>query len=269
MRCIMRNAGVLIVLLLAATGLATAAVVASRFRAVSCGLAVGQILLAVAALFFLRGRLWLRTLQVAAVLVVWIGLLSTSLPATTVTLGLIGAALLTASWCGWTCFLGWRLAGLRRIPLGEAEPSGQFSLATMMLVVTTLAVYLGLLRAAALSWTDGFDFLAGCLLLCVPGCLLLKATADRELAWLPFATVAALWCAVLGVWWGSQAEMTIVRFMAPALVAEICFVGGTLLVLRVVGIRLVARECRSARAKSPTRAPPRRRHRTASVLSSR
>ena len=90
MENIMRNAAVLLVLLITAMGMVTALAAKSDNPAAAVGLAVGQVLLATAMLVFLRGRLWLRISAVATVLVFWIGLLSTTLQLAPVALGLLG-----------------------------------------------------------------------------------------------------------------------------------------------------------------------------------
>jgi hypothetical protein len=111
-----------------------------------------------------------------------------------------------------------------------------------MLATTILAVYLGLLRAVGLTWSTGLDFLTFCAVLTIPGCLLLKITARAQLAWLPAAVLIGLLYLFLGAVQGRGLPTEIAAGAMTALTAELVFIGGALLVLRVAGIQLALPE---------------------------
>jgi len=260
----MRNAaGFLIGLLFLAAVIMTAAAysLASNFEAFRhgvVGLALGQIVLAVAAVVFLRNGLRWRLLLLLTLLAAssWmIGSVHEGPPAIPL-LSLLGAALVASAWCAALRFRGWRVTGIgrrrrTRTPPDAHEPAGQFSLATILLATTILAIYLGMLRASGMTWATGLDFLLFCCTLVIPACLMVKATARPRHAWLPAAICGALSYLFLHLVNGNGLSPPIAEFACAALTAELLFVGCALLVLRVAGVRLALPRRQAPRA-APT-----------------
>ena len=239
-----RSSLVIVVLLFIAATLVSAVLFTQSFaqRFGGLGILIGQVALATAATVLLRRKLWLSLGILLVVIVIptaWI-CVSTNLPPLNVALAFIAVALTTAAWCGGLRLFGWRIV-VNTPPSSHLEPqqdrSGQFSLATLLLVTSVVALFIGLLQASGLTWRDGrFHILAGTLT--IPACALITLTARSRWGWAPSAILVPLAFAALHLVgdsiFGSGAAVAVI-----ALVCELTFVVGVLVVLRVADICLM------------------------------
>ena len=238
----MRNGAVVLVVLLMLAASSLSAIwftgtMPQRFGGL--GFVIAQIILATAATIFLNRWLWLRLLVLAGVILCtssWIGSHSGFSPLQ-IGLHLISVAMVAAAWCGGLRFCGWRVEGLGAEPR-SSTPARQFSLATAMLVMTIVAVYLGLLRWSGLTWEDGGNFLTLCCGLAVPGCLLMLSTIRGRWNCLVVLAGVVLASAILYVLTDNLLSDLTAAFAAAALTMECIFIVAVAVVLQVAGIRL-------------------------------
>ena len=235
-----RSSLVLVVLLFIAATLVSAVLFTQSFtqRYGALGIIIGQITLATAATVLSRRMRWNHLAVLGLVIgfsTYWIcGYINLS--PLEVALSLLGVALTSAAWCGALRFFGWQIA-LNDQP-SPTKRAGQFSLATILLLMTIFAVFLGLSRASGTRWSDGLNFQVLCSVLALPACALLTLTSQHRWGWVPGAIVVPLaFLALYAV--GSTPFGRIAAFASVGLISELTFVAGVLIVLRVAGIRLV------------------------------
>ena len=208
--------------------------------AVGPGMIMGQIVLATAGVVLSNRMLWLRLAILAIALAVgasWFAAWTQFNPMQAM-LSTTSIALITAAWCGGLRFFGWRVAR-RETGKRDVEPSGQYSLATLMLVMMTISIFLAASRAThdaplAALWQAliGVAF-------AVPGCLALLITARSS--WACFGGVALAIPAALFLVAIVSHDPNLRFFTSAAawiIGAELAFVAGVLIVLRVAGISL-------------------------------
>ena len=175
----MRNGPTILLLLWAVATLLVNVVSFLRSDLAGLGLMIAQVVLATAAVVLWERRLWVRLSALAVSLVAaaaWAASHS-SLSSVQALLPFVGVMMASAMWAGGMRFLGWRFAPLGTTYTGQ-QRTRQFSLATLMMAMTVVAVCLGLARSVEFTGVYGV-ILVMVTLISVPGASLLTLTAPH------------------------------------------------------------------------------------------
>lgn len=197
------------------------------------GLALAQVQLAAASVVLVRRRLVVRVAALVACVLFWSIALAGSMhirEARELSLLLLSAALFTGAWCGVWRFLGWRLASPASAQITSVAGQHQFSLATLLLVTTIVAIFAGLWQLADMSnYTDIVFYVLIC---CLPGCSMLHITSNRRWQFVPVVLLA-------GIYFSLPIVGPVRNDILAVIFVQCAFLGVVMLVLRIAGIRLV------------------------------
>ena len=198
------------------------------------GFAIGQIVLASAALVFCTRMLWLRLFALLAAMGYGSWLLSAAMPGQPLSLPLLSVLLLACAWFGLLRLIGWRADE----ESSATTKTGQFSLATVMLGVTIFGIYLGLLQGV--STHDGGDFRLTCIFLTIAsaGCLAPSAIHGRR------AIRLVSWCIIL-IGYSTLALLDSERLLLPNRIAEAAMIAVSVEVPLVMAVFVVVKWVRA------------------------
>jgi hypothetical protein len=245
----LRIAAFLIVLWLFASGAWAAIGAQSEWPAASAvvlGLGLGQVQLLAFALVLVRRWFWFRLAALALAIGYWSA--AAPLPPAITTPGraiiFLTAALLAAAWCGWSFLLGLRLVEEKSDSsavraTGADDGRRQFSLATVLLVMGIVGVYLALVRSARVDTATLALVLAAVFTICLPGCLLLTIFGASRAARMGCAAVIACYGIVpLNLWEMGIIDREDLYDGGCLLAAQLVLIAVALSVLNIAGIRL-------------------------------